>query len=119
VSAELAARLEARYPPFVELVNVMVTSPELAAASRSAERLRQLLETDLAGTGATILGPAPAPLTRLRGQYRWHILVKAADMGAVSGHLRRAVGRFYDYARSFPPGRDVRISLDVDPTSLL
>jgi primosomal protein N' (replication factor Y) len=119
VSAELEARLNARYPPFVELVNVMVTSPELADASRSAERLRQLMETDLAGTGAIILGPAPAPLSRLRGQYRWHILIKAADMGTVAERLRVAVGRFYDYARTFPPGRQVRISLDVDPTSLL
>jgi primosomal protein N' (replication factor Y) (superfamily II helicase) len=119
VSAELAARLNARYPPFVQLVNVMVTAPELSSASRSAERLRQLMETDLAGTGATVLGPAPAPLTRLRGQYRWHVLIKAADMSTIAGPLRTAVGRFYDYARTFPPGREVRISLDVDPTSLL
>lgn len=119
IEAELQARLNARYPPFVELINVMITSPELEAASRSAERMRALLETDLARTGAVILGPAPAPLSRIRGQYRWHILIKAPELDAVSERIKLSVARFYEYARSAPAGREVRITLDVDPTSLL
>jgi len=119
IQAEIKSRSHAFYPPFVDLVNVMVTSPEMAAASRSAERLKQILQTDLEGTGAMILGPAPAPLSRLRGQYRWHILVKSADLDQIADRLTGAVGRFYDYARTFPPGKDVRVSLDVDPVSLL
>jgi len=119
VEAEIRSRSNAFYPPFVDLVNVMVTSPEMAAASRSAERLKQILQTDLEGTVAMILGPAPAPLSRLRGQYRWHILVKSADLDQIADRLTGAVGRFYDYARTFPPGKDVRVSLDVDPVSLL
>jgi primosomal protein N' (replication factor Y) len=119
IQAEIKSRSHAFYPPFVDLVNVMVTSPEMPAASRSAERLRHILDTDLEGTGAIILGPAPAPLSRLRGQYRWHIIVKSADLDKISDRLTGAVGRFYDYARTFPPGKDVRVSLDVDPVSLL
>lgn len=119
VRAELMSRSHAFYPPFVDLVNVMVTSPEMNAASRSAERLRSILQTDLQGTGTIILGPAPAPLSRLRGLYRFHILVKSADLDKVGDRLTGAVGRFYDYARTSPPGKDVRVSLDVDPVSLL
>jgi len=119
IEGELNGRLHARYPPFVELINVTITSPELPAASRSAERLRGLLETDLAGTGAQILGPAPAPLTRLRGLYRWHILVKTTNLDSVADRIRLSVSRLYDYSRTFPAGKDVRVSLDVDPASLL
>ncbi|PKQ28089.1 MAG: primosomal protein N' [Candidatus Anoxymicrobium japonicum] len=119
IEAELESRSRANYPPFVDLVNVMVTSPEIAAASRSAERMRHILDTDLDGTGAIILGPAPAPLSRLRGLYRWHILVKSADLDKISDRLITAVGRFYDYSRTFPPGKSVKVSLDVDPVSLL
>jgi primosomal protein N' (replication factor Y) len=119
IEGELNGRLHARYPPFVELINVTITSPELPAASRSAERLRGLLETDLAGTGAQILGPAPAPLSRLRGLYRWHILVKTTNLDSVGERIRLSVRRLYDYSRTFPAGKDVRVSLDVDPASLL
>lgn len=119
IRAEIAARSHAFYPPFVDLVNVLVTSPEMIPASRSAERMRQILLTDLQGTGATILGPAPAPLSRLRGVYRWHILVKSADIAGIATKLTGAVGRFYEYSKTFPAGKDVRVILDVDPTSLL
>ena len=119
IQAELESRSHAFYPPFVDLVNVLVTSPEMVAASRSAERMRHILETDLEGTGTIILGPAPAPLSRLRGLYRWHIVVKSADIDKIAGRLLCSVGRFHDYARTFPPGKEVKVSLDVDPVSLL
>ena len=119
VEAEIKSRSNAFYPPFVQLVNITITSPEMLAASRSAERLRKILDTDLEGTGAIVLGPAPAPLSRLRGLYRWHILVKSADMERISGRLTASVGRLYDYARTFPPGKEVKVSMDVDPVSLL
>jgi len=119
VEAELEMRRNALYPPFVELVNILVTAPELGVAARSAERLRRILDNDLAKTGSTILGPAPSPLTRLRGQYRWHIIVKCGDIDSITGPLRKSVGRFYEYARTFPTGRDIKVSLDADPSSLL
>lgn len=119
ISAEIAARSHALYPPFVDLVNVLVTSTSMMSAARSAERMRQILDTDLAGTGAIVLGPAPCPLSRLRGRYRWHVLVKSADVTKIASKLTGAVGRFHDYARSFPPGAAVRVALDVDPAGLL
>ncbi len=119
IDAELRARSQAFYPPFVDLVNVMITSPEMPSASRAARRTKHIMENDLDGTGAIILGPAPAPLSRLRGLYRWHIIVKSADLDGISGRLRDSVDRFHDYARDFPPGRSVTVFLDVDPVSLL
>lgn len=119
IDRELQSRSQAFYPPFVDLVNVTVTSPEMPAASRAAERLRHIFETDLRGSGSIILGPAPAPLSRLRGLYRWHILIKSADLDKIAPVLKASINRFADYSRTFPPGREVKVSLDVDPVSLL
>ena len=119
IEAELEMRRSALYPPFVDLVNVHITSPDLTAAARSAERMKKILEGDLADTGVTILGPAPSPLSRLRGQYRWHILLKCGDLDAIAGKLKASVGRFYEYAKAFPTGKDVRVYLDVNPASVL
>ena len=119
VESELRSRLNAGYPPFMELINVTVTAPELADASRSAHRMHSVLETDLAGENARILGPAPAPLSRLRGQYRWHILIKTPEIDRVSERVTASVGRFYDHARASPAGKGVKVSLDADPVSLL
>jgi primosomal protein N' (replication factor Y) len=119
VDTELASRLHARYPPYVDLVNLTVTSPDAASASRAAARMRGVLDTDLYEKNAAILGPAPAPLSRLRGRYRWHILIKTVDLDTVSPTIRNSVARFYDNERARPAGKDVRVTLDVNPTSLL
>ena len=119
IDGELESRRHAMYPPFVDLVNVLVSSTSAQAAARSAQRMRKLLDSDLAESGVTILGPAPCPISRLRGSYRWHILVKCGDLDPVSPKLRLSVGRFYDYLKAFPAGAAVRVALDVDPATLL
>ena len=108
IDGELATRRHAMYPPFAQLVNVLITSTSAGAAARSAERMRKLLEADLAHRRATILGPAPCPISRLRGSYRWHILIKCGDIDSVSQGLKDSVARFYDYAKAFPAGAAVQ-----------
>ncbi|MCL4425213.1 MAG: primosomal protein N', partial [Firmicutes bacterium] len=61
---------------------------------------------------AQVLGPVPAPLPRLRGNFRWQILLKGAEIDLLRGVLRRALSSRNWTAR-------VRISVDVDPVSLL
>jgi primosomal protein N' (replication factor Y) len=64
----------------------------------NGERLEQAL---------SVLGPAPCPIARLKGRWRWHVLVKASEPRAI-GRVVRAIG-----AR----GRSVIV--DRDPVSLL
>ncbi|MBN2168662.1 MAG: hypothetical protein JW738_05410, partial [Actinobacteria bacterium] len=119
IESELKERQEALYPPFIELINILVSAPRPDSAARAANRMKTILENDLKDTGSRILGPAPSPLSRLRSLYRWHILIKTGNAEDISDKVKNAVSRFYDYARTFPAGKDVRISIDVDPTSLL
>ncbi|MDD5448272.1 MAG: primosomal protein N' [Actinomycetota bacterium] len=119
VERELQSRLEAFYPPFCELVNVIITSPDPTTAARSAARMKKILQNNLQGKQATILGPAPAPISRLKGNYRWHILIKTGEVEKISSSVSNAIGRFYGYKKGFPLKSEVKVWADVDPVSLL
>jgi primosomal protein N' (replication factor Y) len=64
---------------------------------------------------ATILGPAPAPLERLRGRYRWQILVKGKDAKTLQSLIRPVLEPADRRGRS----SEVRLCVDVDPYGML
>ncbi len=109
VEAEIAARKEARMPPFGRLVGLIVSSPDAAAADAAAQRLSR---TAPRTGGVEVLGPAPAPLALLRGRHRRRLLLKAPREVAVQPLLRPWLA-----AQAAP--RNVRIQVDVDPYSFL
>ena len=63
--------------------------------------------------GLSLLGPAPAPLEKLRGRFRWQLLLRAPEVSL----LRRAQARLARIAARPPGGAQVRF--DVDPQSML
>ncbi len=103
---ELAFRREHAYPPFRKLVRLVYADSKAEKAQAEAERLAGALANKIARLGlpeTTLIGPAPAFLQRLRGQTRWHLMVRAPDPHALLAGLR------------FPVGWRI----DVDPVSLL
>jgi primosomal protein N' (replication factor Y) len=108
-AAELAARAELGYPPHGRLIAVRLDGSDeaevRALAAELAARAAKL------GPGIEVLGPAEAPLARLRGRVRWHLWAKGADRAALRAFVRRLV-------HGLGAGR-VRISVDVDPISAL
>jgi primosomal protein N' (replication factor Y) len=105
--SELASRERFGYPPFRSLINLVVTGPHEDAVQAVAGRLAE----GLAGTGE-VLGPSPAPISRLRGRSRWQLLVKEQPEHAA----RRTLARLLVEAK-FP--RDVKVVVDVDPLDML
>jgi primosomal protein N' (replication factor Y) len=101
------------YPPHVGLARFLATAPVEADAQAAAERvalwLRRASDEQLGGA-LTVLGPAPCPITRLQGRWRWHLLVKAADP--------RALGRVMRAWRALRRGV-ASVTVDRDPVSLL
>ena len=85
----------------------------MTEAQRGAEWIGRLLERE-GGLGVTVVGPAPCPISRIKGRWRWHILLKAEK----SRELTRVAGYF---ARRFPLSArsSVRVIVDRDPTALL
>ncbi len=110
VKGELENRAELGYPPFSRLALVRCDAVEEARARDAAQRMAELARR-AAGGSVQILGPAPAPLARLRGRYRYHLLLKAQERA----DLRRSL---LAIARS-ENDRHVRLVLDVDPVSML
>jgi primosomal protein N' (replication factor Y) len=111
---ELPSREEYGYPPFSSLVRIVVRGADEDATERFAERLAaELREVLSEGCGTTrVLGPAPAPIAKLRGKFRFHILMS----GARGDELRMAV-RSAGKRLKTPP--DILWITDVDPLDML
>jgi len=111
---ELAEREAPRYPPHVRLVNVVLSSPDREVAVRESERAARWIRDRVGTTGSVeVVGPAPSPIERLHGRWRWHFLLRSTSVSALG---RVAWGLFRDYR---PRGTDVRLGIDRDPASLL
>jgi primosomal protein N' (replication factor Y) len=115
VDVELPARRELGYPPETRLACVHFDGADpievRQVAERAAAEVRAACERAPAEVGATLLGPAEAPLGRLKGRTRWQLFVKARSARAL-----RVLGRA---ALAVATPRSVRTSLDVDPISML
>ncbi len=81
-SREIAYRRDLNNPPFTRLASLIYTHANDAACQHEAERMRDYLthERDAKGIeGTSILGPAPAFAHRLRGRFRWQIVIRSPD----------------------------------------
>ena len=110
---ELAARRELGYPPFARLVQLRCEGARTDATERIIRALAEHVR--VAVKGVSILGPTPSPLQRLRGRYRWQLLVRGSNGAAVRAAAR--AGR--DAVRRAARAADVRVIVDVDPNSML
>lgn len=90
---ELAYRAATRYPPFAQLWLLVVEGAQEEHVAEQAHRVAVDLRSRW--SGAEVLGPAPAPLARVRGQYRYHILVKSflEDEERLAVDLKGVAGR--------------------------
>ncbi|MDZ7330414.1 MAG: primosomal protein N' [candidate division KSB1 bacterium] len=116
--SELPVRKELNYPPFGRLVHILFSGENALDVQNGAEEFHQTLHIpDALGK---ILGPIPAPLTKLKNKYRWHMIIKvnkAQDPKGeqLRGILLEALNRFR--AQSHPKG--IKLQINVDPISLL
>jgi primosomal protein N' (replication factor Y) len=112
---ESADRREAGYPPFRRLALVRVDALDAALAESTARWLAEVAQSS-AGVRdgkVEVLGPTPAPLARLRGRYRFRVLLRADDRGP----LRSVLGRVD--AELVGLDRKVRVVIDVDPVGMM
>ncbi len=113
---ELEERKRPRYPPHVRLVNVVVSSSDAEAAAAGVEGAVGWVRSNLGpdpSAGPEIVGPAPCPIERLHGRWRWHFFLRGGGVQAATSLLHRFV------AEHRPSDGDLRILVDRDPVSLL
>jgi len=111
---EIRHRRHLGFPPFVALALMLVRHKDLAQAKTIAHELRNALVKTNGAHTCRILGPAPAPFARLRGEHRVQLLVKARgrkQMRAVIDAALKALEK---------GGHDLRsVTLEVDPVSMM
>jgi primosomal protein N' (replication factor Y) len=108
---ELRHRRELGYPPLGHLAQALVSGPDAELTERSANQLAASVPAS--GPGVELLGPAPAPIARLRGRYRFQILLK----GSQAERVREGMRCLQQAAARTP--RDVRVSVDLHPINML
>lgn len=108
---EMEFRTTMAYPPAAALLNMIVRAPQEGPARREAEWLARSLR-DRSHGRFRVLGPASAPLARIKGEHRVQVLLKGAR-GPLRDAVREALVERYGEARW--PG----VTLDVDPVSLM
>lgn len=110
---EIAERRESGYPPFKRLIRILIRSREGAVAVKRIEELATLLTTELSDKDE-LLGPAPAPLTKLHNNYRYHLILKTTAPDRLRGVLKERLPTFK--ARL---GEKAFVELEFDPLDML
>lgn len=107
---EINYRKNHSYPPFVALASLLVHGPDLGRVRADSLELRKQLDAANEERKCRILGPAPAPLARLKGEHRYQLLIKSRSRKQVR-EIADAALRFVTNLRS--------INLEIDPVSIM
>ncbi|MBN1192483.1 MAG: primosomal protein N' [Coriobacteriia bacterium] len=108
---ERADRSALGFPPFGRIVNVLLSGRSASDVREDALLAARAL-TDALPEGWQLVGPSAAPITRLKGKWRWHMLVKAPADARVSAAVGNAL-------KNVPVTEGVTRIVDVDPIGML
>ncbi len=110
---EMDLRRELSYPPFSKLIRIILGFKTKEASKRIikviSSRIKRVAPTS---AGIEILGPAPAPIEKIRNLWRWHFVLK----GKNAKELRRTANLILDRLHDV---KEVKIDIDVDPINLM
>ena len=112
---ELETRREALYPPFVHLTNIVFADVDEQTAQRAAQKMAAVLRGQGLSGGDMLpqfLGPTEAPLHKLRGKYRYHLIVKAESPEETRAVLTEAL-------RSLGDTRTTTVAVEMDPVDMM
>ncbi len=113
---ELASRRDFEYPPFSQLIRIVVTGEDqLLVESVSdllAEEISRLLEDDVPEEDVKLLGPVPCVIERIKGRFRFHLIIKNKGGEAVQRMIT-------DYMKVRRFGPQVAVAVDVDALDMI
>jgi len=110
---EIGFRKALLYPPFGRIINLRLSSVNRDTLIEEAHRLGRLAKklNSQIGNTAEIIGPAESPLSKIRGRFRWQMLIKGKDINALHKITRELLGRHKN--------SHVKITVDVDPENFM
>ena len=113
---EIETRKELAFPPLRHIIRLTLRSRNEKRAIDASHKLKDFLSKGLSASGGSgknieIVGPAPSPMSKVRGFFRWNILLKGKNRSIMCEVLKKILAR---YRR--PSG--VILAVDVDPLSM-
>lgn len=108
---ELENRRELDYPPFSNLINIIISGKNEVKVENDIKSLFKKL-SGTTGGATSMLGPAPAPFYKINLFYRWHIIVKTKDVDYFNRILTGTL-------KGFKKFKENKIIVDVDPVWIL
>ena len=110
---EIACRQKTGYPPFCDIVHIVVSGEDLQLVkdnmSEIFESLKQSFEEN--EIYATLIGPSPSPIAKISNRYRWRVLIKCDNTEKLRKILREKV---VEVVR-----KDISVNIDINPTSII
>ena len=111
---EIRYRKSLGYPPFVALASLLAHGEDFTQVMHTASLIRQALDEANTGRDCRILGPAPAPLARLKGEHRIQLLLKSRSRPRLREVIDLAL------ANAAAHGADLQtVNLEIDPVNLM
>jgi len=111
IRREMELRRELMYPPYARMALVRIEGDDLSNVSETASNIATRLGKTAKPESIRVLGPAPAPIERIKHRYRWQVLVKSRGRQ----DLRAALAAIASYGA----GDGLRVSIDIDPVNML
>jgi len=113
---EMQIRKQLQYPPYTKMARLVFSSREETKATELAETAFGALNGYLEDMNKLMaVGPAPAPLARVRGNYRLHVVLWSTD----ESYLREAVKKASSAVQKKGTGKSTRFSIDIDPYNMM
>lgn len=115
-NTEIQAREEFDYPPFSQVIRLVLSSENSFRAEKSSQEIALRLNTIIDKQGISerliVLGPTPCVIEKIKGQYRFQIIIK--NKMDEKGHM--FISKFLSQI-TMP--KDIKLTIDVDPTDIL
>ena len=113
-SAEMPQREEFNYPPYGKLARIVVRSEIESKADQMADHIAEEIERSASELQkeVIVLGPSTAPVEKLRGKYRFHMMISASGQGDIQDVVRRA-------QTTLKSIDDVQWIVDIDPQDMM
>ena len=119
---EIKLRESFMYPPFYSMINIVLYGENLKKVMKLAEDVHGLLRRESTQIEEDdkckyIIGPNPAPLEKIKNNYRWHIILKAKKENIEA--FKTILKRVLIYNEYKLDTKDIKISIDINPNSIL
>jgi primosomal protein N' (replication factor Y) len=114
---EIQRRQAMLYPPYTRLARLIIDGPDATRVEEASRWVGTVIEDHLASTPhLTLLGPAEAPLAKIKDRYRWHLLLQGASSRALHHCIKATLAAGQQEREQL---RGARISVDIDPVTFL